>query len=251
MRSLFKGLLIAVCLVLTTVPLRAEQLRLVTFEYPPYEYLDGAEADGLVVRIVREVLRRLDRPATIQVLPWKRALHLVRIGEADAIFTAFKTDEREQFLDYSNMVLMPQTLSVWVRKESEIGFDGTMASLAKTDIGLVEGISYGPIVDEAVKAGQLLSLDYVPESSNNISQLLGKRIDAVIMNKYGAMHHLKLFNALEEVEELQPAISSVPSFIAFSKKSDLAELRDAFDGVLEEMITSGEYQAIIDAYFAE
>lgn len=238
-------------LLLAVTGARAEQVRLVTFEYPPYEYFDGKAADGLAVRIVREVFRKLERPVSIQVLPWKRALHLVRTGGADGIFTAYKTGERLQYLDYSKTVLMPQVVSVWTRRDADVGFDGTMESLADTDIGLVEGISYGPVVDAAIQAGLLRSLDYVPESANNVRQLLSGRIEAVIMNRYGAIHHLKQEGALEDVVELQPEVSSVPSYIAFSRKNDLAGLRDAFDGVLAGMIASGEYQDIIDAYFEE
>nr|WP_282449411.1 transporter substrate-binding domain-containing protein [Roseibium sp. CAU 1639] len=246
-----KGIGVAAFLLFAVACARAGPVKLVTFEYPPYEYWNGTQADGIVVRIVTEAFGKLGRSVSIQVLPWKRALHLVKTGEADAIFTAFKTDEREQFLDYSTVVLMPQVVSVWTRKDAEIGFNGSMESLAWTDIGLVEGISYGPVVDAAIKARQLKSLDYVPESSSNIRQLLGGRVDAVIMNRYGAMHHLNQLNALPDVVELQPEISSVPSYIAYSKKGGSAELRDAIDDVLQRMIASGEYKAIIDAYFRE
>ena len=199
----------------------------------------------------RKLFKKMGKDVSIQVLPWKRALHMTKTGAADAIFTAYKNDERVKFLDYSETVLMPQVLSVWVKKGSDVGFDGSMESIATADIGLVDGISYGRWSMTRSRPDTLQSLDYAPESSNNIKKLMGGRIDAVIMNKYGAMHHLKQQNGLGDVVELQPEISSVPSYIAFSKANNLAGMRDQLDGVLQEMITSGEYQAIIDAYFAE
>jgi len=251
MINLVRILTIALVTFYLSVTAQADTVKLVTLEYPPYEYHDGDKADGIAVRIVQEAFRKMGKDVSIEVLPWKRALHMTKTGDADAIFTAYKNDERVTFLDYSETVLMPQVLSVWVKKGSDIAFDGTMESIASADIGLVDGISYGAVVDDAIKAGTLKSLDYAPESSNNIKKLMGGRIDAVIMNKYGAMHHLKQQNGLGEVVELQPEISSVPSYIAFSKANNLAGMRDELDGVLQEMIASGEYQAIIDAYFAE
>ncbi|GAA0780582.1 transporter substrate-binding domain-containing protein [Roseibium denhamense] len=242
----------AFCLLaILSVPARAEAIKLVTLEYPPYEYETETGADGIVVRILQEAFQKMGKDIEISVLPWKRALNMTQTGEADAIFTAYKTPERETFLDYSETVLMPQVLSVWAKKGSDIGFDGSIESLSNVSIGLVDGISYGTAVDDAVAAGTLKSLDYAPESSNNIKKLLGGRIDAVIMNKYGAMHHLKNQNGLDQVAEIEPEISSVPSYIAFSKANGLADLRDQLDGVLQEMIASGEYQSIIDAYFQE
>jgi len=251
MFSIVRSLGIGIAAVFLTVAAQAETVKLVTLEYPPYEYQAGDKADGIAVRIVREAFKKMGKDVSIEVLPWKRALHMTKTGEADAIFTAYKNDERVTFLDYSETVLMPQVLSVWVKKGSDVAFDGSMESIATADIGLVDGISYGAVVDEAVKAGTLKSLDYAPESSNNIKKLMGGRIDAVIMNKYGAMHHLKQQNGLDQVVELQPEVSSVPSYIAFSKANNLAGMRDELDGVLQEMIASGEYQGIIDAYFAE
>jgi len=249
MRKFLVYLAAAVMGLALTSAARADTVRLVTLEFPPYQYGVNGGADGIVVRILTEAFTELGKDLTIEVLPWKRALYSVQTGEADAIFTAYKTAERETFLDYSNTVLMPQVVSVWVKKDSDVAYDGTLESLATAKIGLVDGISYGTKVDDAIKNGVLTDLDYAPESANNIRKLLGGRIDAVIMNKYGAMHHVSQLANLEEVEELQPEISSVPSFIAFSKANNLAGLRDELDGVLQKMIENGDYQATIDAYF--
>ncbi|WP_420412364.1 substrate-binding periplasmic protein [Roseibium sp.] len=250
MIKILKTVILASVLALSVTSAKSEAVKLVTLEYPPYEYKDGSSADGIVVRILQAAFGKLGKDITIEVLPWKRALHMVKEGDADAIFTAYKNDERVKFLDYSETVLMPQVLSVWVQKGSDVGFDGSMDSIADHKIGLVDGISYGTMVDEAIKVGTLKSVDYAPQSENNIKKLMGGRIDAIIMNKYGAMHHLKNHKGLDKVVELQPEISSIPSYIAFSKKNNLAGLRDQLDGVLQEMIASGEYQKIIDTYFA-
>ncbi len=251
MKRLAHITLIAMGLAFGATAVKAETVRLVTLEYPPYQYEAGSDADGIVVRILREAFAKMNADISIEVLPWKRSLKMVETGDADAIFTAYKTAERETFLDYSKTVLMPQVVSVWVNKDKSVAFDGSMDSLSDVSIGLVDGLSYGGTVDDAIKSGVLTSLDYAPESSNNIKKLMGGRIDAVIMNKYGAMHHLKNLGGLEKVEELEPELSSVPSYIAFSKANNLAGMRDELDTILQGMIDSGEYQSIINAYFAQ
>lgn len=230
---------------------RAEPVQLVTLSYPPYEYDNGGQAEGIAVRLVRHAFNRLGRDVTIEVLPWKRALLMVQEGQADGIFTAFVTPERLNYLDYSNVVLMPQTVSIWARRDAAIRFDGNLQSVAYNNIGLVNGISYGTTVDEAVKQGVFNNIDYAVSQDRNITKLLLKRLDLVIMNRYSARYHLIRQKGLDQVEELSPPLQDVPSYIAFSKKRNLTGLRDRFDETLRQMIDSGRYDAIIEGYFEE
>lgn len=230
---------------------RADTLKLVTLSYPPYEYQDGDMVDGIVVRILHRAFEELGHRIEIEVLPWKRALLMARRGSADAIFTVYKTEERLKFLDYSKTVVMPQVVSIWALKDAGIEFNGDLLSLADVSIGLVDGVSYGAMADSAIASGKLKNLDYAPSSSQNITKLLAGRTDAVIMNRYGAIYHLRLQRGFDRVTELRPEISSVPSYIGFSKARNHGELRDRFDEVLQSMISSGEYQRIIDGYYDE
>ncbi|CTQ54455.1 cystine transporter subunit [Roseibium album] len=230
---------------------QADALKLVTLSYPPYEFQDGAKVDGIVVRILHRAFEKLGHQIEIEVLPWKRALLMARQGSADAVFTVYKTEERLKFLDYSKTVIMPQVVSLWALKDAGIEFNGNLLSLENVSIGLVDGVSYGAIADSAIASGKLRNLDYAPSSSQNIKKLLAGRTDTVIMNRYGAIYHLRLQNGFDRVTELRPAISSVPSFIGFSKARNLEKLRDRFDDVLQSMISAGEYQKIIDDYYDE
>jgi len=238
-------------LAVTSSLARADPLRLVTLEYPPYQFSTPSGADGIVVRVLDGAFERLGIEYTIAVLPWKRALLSVRTGEADGIFTIYKTKERLTFLDYSRTIIMPQVVSVWTRRGADLGYDGTLDSLAGARLGLVLGVSYGQKFDDARAAGTFNAIEVVPEGSINISKLLNKRIDAIVMNKYGAMHHLNMKGALDQVEELKPEVSSVPSYIAFSRANSLTGLRDRLDVVLADMIETGAYQLIIDDYFRD
>ena len=230
---------------------KADTLKLVTLSYPPYEFQDGDRVDGIVVRILRRAFEKLDYQIEIEVLPWKRALLMARQGTADAVFTVYRTEERLKYLDYSRTVVMPQVVSVWALKDAELEFDGDLGSLKNVSIGLVDGVSYGATADAAIASGILRHLDYAPSSSQNIKKLLAGRTEAVIMNRYGALYHLTLQKGLDQVIELRPEISSVPSYIGFSKARNLAALRDRFDDTLQAMIAEGEYQRIIDGYYDE
>lgn len=239
------------CWLAAVTAAQADTLRFVTLSYPPYEYEDGDRVDGIVVRLLREAFARMGHELEIEVLPWKRALLMARQGTVDGIFTVYKTEERLKFLDYSETVVMPQVVSIWALKGSELAFDGTMESLRDVPIGVVHGVSYGQVADAAIADGTLEQLDYAPNSSHNIKKLLAGRTRAVIMNRYGALYHLRLQDGFDKVEELEPEISAVPSYLGFSKARNLTGLRDRFDEVLQAMIASGDYQDIVDGYYLE
>ncbi|MEH6631071.1 MAG: transporter substrate-binding domain-containing protein [Halopseudomonas aestusnigri] len=224
----------------------AETLQLLTLDYPPYEYSENGEVKGLAVNVVREVFRRLNYKVEIKALPWTRSLKLVELGQADAIFTAYRTPERELFLDYSNEILMSQEVSLFIRKGFHVPQDHDFTNLAKYHFGARRGVSYGAKFDKAVEEGTLQSVYRVSDGNALIKLLINKRVDIVPFNRLGGYYRFRELGVAGDVEELSPPIQSVPSYIAFSKKRNHALLRDLVDRTLIEMRQDGSYDRLTD-----
>ncbi len=242
-------LLIMLAALFVTSTSYAHTFNLVTLNYPPYEYKQDGKLSGFAAEIVEEAFKRMGHEIKVDVLPWARALQRVKIGSADAIFTAYLTEERTQFLDYSKEVVMPQEVSFFTLKSSPIQYNGDLSVLADSHIGLQIKLSYGDKFDSARKAGLFKKIKAVSRSSSNFKKLLAGRLDVIINNKYGAMYQFKQLGVMDQVRELKPAIQSVPSYIAFSKKRQLSKIRDLFDIELRKMKEEGRWQQIIDNYF--
>ena len=226
-------------------------LELVTLQYPPYEYLQNGEVKGVAVDIVREVFKRIKRPITITLYSWDQSLAMIQKGEADAIFTIFKTPEREAYADYSHEVLMTQVVSLFIKSDSNIVFDGDVSKLRNCTFGVVHKISYGSIFDQAVKNGVIRNIETSETGEENMKKLLQGHVDILVSNRYGALDIVKKMNNVDQVKELKPAIQSVPSYIAFSKKRGLTSLRDEYDMILRKIKDDGIYERIISSYFGE
>ena len=242
----------ALCLfILLFLPLKlmSQPLQLVTLQYPPYEYQENGEIKGVVIDLVTEIFNRMNKPIEISVLPWARALDYIEKGSADAIFTAYKTPERETFADYSTEVLMPQVVSLFTNKDANISFDGHLKQLKDVNFGVVNKVSYGKKVDLAIQRKVLSKVQKANSGELNMKKLLAGRIDVLVSNKYGAWDILKKLNKQELVTELSPEVQNVPSYMAFSKKRNLTHIRDKFDFILKEMKLDGSYNKIIKAYF--
>ncbi|HYD62775.1 MAG TPA: transporter substrate-binding domain-containing protein [Noviherbaspirillum sp.] len=227
---------------------RAEPIRLVTGHYPPYEYEEGGKVIGMVVEIVAEAFRRNNQSVQIRVMPWARALREAQEGLSDGVFAAVRTPEREKTLLYSEEALVPLVVSLFVRKDAPIRYDGDLAKLSGYRFGVVNQFSNGPIFDSAVKTGVLKNVDVVSDTDSNVKKLMAGRIDIMVNNRYGAFFFLRKNNALDQVVELQPEIDRSPSYIAFTMRRDLVKVRDAFDKALAGMKRDGTYQRIVERY---
>ena len=245
-----KRIMILTVLFLSTLliysQLEAADYRFVTLEYPPLEYIgDDGRPKGIAVDIIKEVMNSLGHTVEISVLPWPKALKMVREGEADAIFTIFKTPERETFLDYSTDVLIPQVVALYVKKESPITFNGDFNKLKDASIGVVSTISYGHKFD---KMRSKLHIEPADRLEENFQKLLSGSNDLLICNTFEADWELKRLHLEREIVMLQKEVERVPSYIAFSKKRDLKELCAKFDEKLKAMKSGGGYNAILKKY---
>ncbi|MFT5116776.1 MAG: polar amino acid transport system substrate-binding protein [Kiritimatiellia bacterium] len=226
----------------------AEPVKLVTLEYPPYQYSDKGQTTGIVVDIVNEAFSRINLSTDISVNAWPRSLSMVKEGNADAIFTAYKNDERVKFLDYSKTVLMPQEVVLFVSPDSDIQFSGDIAQIKDLRIGIVRGISYGSVFDVAKKAGVFSNIEESTNIEQNAKKFASGRFDVLISNKYSALVLFKKLGMLDKVKKLDVPVQSVPSYIAFSKARGLSGLRDRLDTVLTKMIADGTYDKLVNKY---
>ncbi len=148
MKKLLYSYLISLTLMISSTGTNAAEYVFVTLEFPPLEFTgEDGQPTGIAVDIVRKVMTSLGHEVVIDIHPWSRSLDLVRKGNADAIFTAYRTPEREKFLDYTNEVLIHQTVSLYARKDSPIIFNGDLTTLKNRQIGVISTISYGPQFD--------------------------------------------------------------------------------------------------------
>jgi polar amino acid transport system substrate-binding protein len=249
MRRRIPSYLIRMLLILLayTPSVFARSYTLVTLEYPPYEYTENGQVKGIAVEIVREAFRLMGHEAVIQVYPFKRSIEMFKRGEADAIFTFFKTPEREEFTLYSNEVVVLQSITLWVRQDSPITYNDDFSSMSQYHFGVIRGVSYGEKFDAQARAGKL-NLDTVDSASSAMDMLVASRFDIWVSNHFGAVYELKRAGLFESVKELTPPVQEQLTYVGFSKVKNLGELRDQFDKTLKILKRNGFYDAVLDKY---
>jgi polar amino acid transport system substrate-binding protein len=248
---------VLVGILFATQAIGGEVLKLAILDFPPYEFKDSDNIEGISVRIVREVFRRMNQPISIELYPWPRALMYLKQGKIDGLFEVLKNAEREEFADYSQVVLMYESASLFVLKDSSIAFDGDLSKLKGFTFGKRHGFSYGQKFDQAIKKEVISTITEEVEMENLLRMLNAGRIDILIGDKYGtpylynkmkASKKHKAVNVFKKIKRLSPDVESTPAYMVFSKKNRLGKIRDRFDNILLEIKSDGTYGNILNTW---
>ncbi len=226
----------------------ADILEIAIIEFPPYEYSIDGEPAGISVLIVSEVFKRMNQPINIVSLPWARALLYLEKGQIDGLFEVLYKPEREVFADFSKIVLMDESASIFAKKDSNITYSGELGSISNYKLGIVRGFSYGAAFDHAVEDGTFANIINANSTEINILNLLDGHIDLIAGDSFGVKQIVKDMDRLSEIEELV-VIEKTPAFMTFSKKKKLTAIRDEFDRILVNMKKDGSYDSLISNYF--
>ena len=228
---------------------RSDTLSVVTLHYPPYIYEESGKVAGFSADLLKEVFRRMDIPVQIKVLPWKRALKMVKDGTADAVLLAFKTEEREQYADFPEEIFITEPTSFFVMKDSGITWNGELSSLNKYKIGKPLGYSSGTKFDNAVSSGLISHIDESGSPQITIRKLIKGRIDLLVANRYVILNELQKMENVGDIRELKPLVDEDPAYLAFSKKRNMKEMLKKHDEAIRRMKEDGSFQRIIDDFF--
>lgn len=254
MRRLFTALLL---LVLLAVPAKARTLRIVSLEAPPLVYSIGRNTYGALVDVVVQGLARMGHDVEIQLMPWSRALASVRYGDADAIFYAIRTPEREEYLHFPEEPLWQERTVAVQLINGSVPLDADLANARNVRLGVGRGYYYGPRLEKLMQGGMFAAVEPVVNAGDNLKKLLGGRIDAFLTDYLNALKLLRdhaVGARLEIVSELdgRPAVlGSYPSYLAFSREAVPGDMAQSFSAVLQEMKRDGTYEKIMSHYMLD
>lgn len=217
--------------------------------YPPYEMLVDGRLSGLHVDLVEAVAARLGLQVQWQSLPWKRALRLVELGQADAVTYIARTPEREAwalFLD--DNLLSTAELRFIVRKQdaTRIDYDGDLHRfLAQRQPIVARGFQFGIAEIDGRKKFEALGM------GDLVRMLTAGYSDVAVVNWsdfVGAYGGKPEFAA---IAPLRPPLRTLQNFIAFSIARKDQELARRFAAELAALRKSGEYGTLQRRYLPE
>jgi polar amino acid transport system substrate-binding protein len=181
--------------------------------YPPGEkemVIADETFKGVAVDRVRCVLKKMDTPLEVQVVPWRRAQLLVKRGNADGFFAASQNESRDEFA-VKTMIIADQQWNWYMLKEN---------SLSPRDQSFKEKASVGGFVGANMlkwMQEQNYKVTAIPNDTEGLLKiLLARRVDAVMANNYVMQALLQNYGVEDQVKIYLNV--DKPLFVYFSKE---------------------------------
>ena len=230
------GVILGLLLVLIFIkPALANPVQIMGDESPPYMGKDLPN-QGFLPAVVQEAMKRQGINSETSIVPWARAIKAVKTGQHPIILGVFFTQERTEYLAFSNPVHFNQT-GLFSLKSNKIRYK-KLEDLAPYKIGVVRGSSYGEQFDRAT----FLDKYEVIKDMQNADMLLRGRLDlfAGSIDVQWYLIGLHAPDGTNKIETLKPVLSSRALHIGFSKfHPGFERLLKQFNAGLASMIQDG------------
>ena len=220
----------------------AKNVKMATVNWEPF-YGDSMKKNGVVTELVQEAFRRSGHKATIEFVPWKRALSKGESGEVDIVMGAYYTKEREDkyyisdpLYDIKIRLVAPRNLGVSEYK--------SLKELQKFKIGVSRGFANSEEFDNATYLKKVEAKNPV----TSIKKLLAKRVDMIVIAE--GIFNFEMSRIDRSKRDsfifLKPKLDDNKLYLLSTKKNRSNEkLIGDFNRGLKEIIKDGTYQRIL------
>jgi polar amino acid transport system substrate-binding protein len=219
-----------------------------TDPWPPF--MLGKEGDksteGVGTELMQAIFERIDgMDITNPLVPWKRALHSVEQGKADAIPLLYKTEEREKIMDFSDPLFPSQDLAWYSKSHFPNGLEWQVADdFIPYRIGVVSDYSYSEEIDQAMIDKKFV-VTKVKNAKQLFTMLAGGRVDVILANRVVGIALIKSDFENRNITSMSKPIAEENYHTAFSKKKPLKEFIVKFNRAIAELKSEGRIEKII------
>jgi polar amino acid transport system substrate-binding protein len=235
-----KKLLLLITIVLAVVSVQAQTLKVVTENYPPYNYTENGKVVGFSTEVVQEVLDRADLDYEINAYPWARTYSLAQSQPNTLIYSIGRNEKREKLFKWVD-VIAPYNVYLYKMKGNDNVKVSNLNEAKNYKIGCVRK----DVRTDYLEGHGFNNLDQTNSDVINLKKIFNGRIDLYPTDEIGGAYLAKQegFDAskLEKVFFIEDLSSGL--YMAFSLKTDdaivnkckkaLAEIKD--DGTFEKI----------------
>jgi polar amino acid transport system substrate-binding protein len=215
----------------------ADPLKLLTEEYPPYSFRDGAILKGTSIDQVNLLMKDAGLDHTVEIMPWARALALAERQPDHCVFTAAHNAERDPNFKWVEPLLAGRTLLI--RKS---GASVNPQNLDEARQFLV-GATRNDFTADILKAKDFKRVDLATDFNLTLKKLTVGRIDLMpIAEDY----YVKLRRDGAEIEKVLVLSEQIYSIACNKAVPD--EQITKMQKSLDKLIADGSQAALFKKY---
>jgi len=213
-------------------------------QWPPIMWQNNDKIIGVGPQLVAKIAQDLNLNIESKYSGlWNVVQDKVKTGDIDMLVAAYKTKEREEYMDYS----IPYTIdpvALFVKKDKKFVYSKWKDLIGKKGVATV-GDSYGQEFDDFLKANLYVTrLDTVQEA---FDALISERADYFLYALYSGEKELAAVNLEAKIEACPTYVTSENFYITISKKSALGKFLPRINLLLNKYRKDGTIDSLIAA----
>jgi polar amino acid transport system substrate-binding protein len=225
---------IGILLMLLPAMVGAQDLTIVSENSPPFNFVKHDTFTGSSTEIVREMLRRMHRADTIQILTWARGYNLALSRPNVVLFSTARTNQRENLFHWIGPLYRVR-FGFYAKKESGL----RLTSLADAKkVGAIATYK-NDVREQLLKSQGFTNLDSSKSPASNLKKLISGRVDLWLFSNLGVERVANQIGIDPDELELVLPFKDAYSYIAISKGTSQAvvnQWRAVFDELKQEGI---------------
>ncbi len=236
-------------LLFLTAPASGFELKVITEDFAPFNYVEKGAVTGFTTEIVRTLIEKTGvRIARDKILfwPWKRAYQAALSEENVLLFTTTRTPKREALFKWVGPIYPRQQWMFRLGSRTDIKARDLESARRYKVAEVEDSANYQTFVKNGFVPGKNLVL--VNTWNSKINMLLAGRVDMASFLPLEFAHRMRLlgkeFNMLERMFLVS---GEFKYFLAFSRgtpDSAVTAFQQAYDG----MKADGSYDRILKKY---
>lgn len=231
-------------LLLAAVSSAAQDIKIVTEDFPPYNYEEKGEVTGLSTKIVRAVLKEAGMDCNISLYPWARSYNMALEQENVLIYSILRISEREKLFKWVGEIAVSEMYFFKLKERADIQIT-SLDDAKKYVIGVTrETAPHQYLLNKGFELKEVDSRDEL-----SIRKLVNRRID--LMPYYGIPFVYKVKGLGYDPEQFEKVYflkdASEKLYMAFGAKTS-DSIVEKFRKALEKIKADGTYGRILKEY---
>ncbi len=219
-----KNLIILIVSILleTSFSVQAEEIHIVTEEFPPFQYEKNDKIVGMATELVRTTLDEAGIRYTLEIYPWPRAYDKALLHKNVLIYSMSRSEQREKLFKWVGVVAPLKNYFFKLKDRRDIRIK-TLEDAKRYDIGTVRDDNRTQfLVKHGFMIGQ--NIEQMPSDTLNIRKLFKKRIDILPIDEASLYYRLRDLGFETSKVEKAFYIKGLSNdlYMAFSLKTDNA-----------------------------
>jgi len=196
---------------------------------------------GVAVDLLKRISQITGDQFDIRILPWSRALELVKRGGASGLIGPYYSDKRAEYLDYARDPFYVDRMVFISRRADHVDWQGDYDFFQSSYILIIKNWFYGPAFEEARPN---LNIYETITTEGALTMLMRERVDIVALNERNAKHLIKELDMTAALKINEPHMAITRGYYAFSKQRQEFGLQNRMNKALHQLREQGEIERI-------